>query len=193
MENSRPKGLDTIRLVIAYILAILGSVVLGILLWVILFAWIGASDGEDGATIALIFTIIVIIPATLIALVYPIFGFIHVKKCKKNKDIPLIDRKTSIPLTILKMLVSLVLLYGSIPLLIYFLCDLIEAIKRNSLLKQGVGSNQIKFKTESQIEQSTDPLANPDSKHFCIYCGNEITSRYAKFCEHCGKEIEFRR
>lgn len=154
---------------------------------------LSAGDKEDGATVALIFFLVIILPVALVCLVYPIFGFMHIKKCENNKDVPLIDRDTSIPLTILKMLVSLVLLYGSIPLLIYFLCDLIEAIKRNSLLKQGVATNQIKFKTESPIEQSADPLANPDVKHFCMYCGKPITSRYAKFCEHCGKEIEFRR
>ena len=84
------------------------------------------------------------------------------------------------------MISAIFLTYASIPLVIYWVFDLIEAIKRNKLAEKIKGTKlEPQFKTNE-----TNPISD---KHYCKYCGGEIDYKYARFCEHCGAEIEYRK
>lgn len=189
MDKSIPRGLDKTRLVMAYIMVSIGACVAGFS-FIFVAAGISAIGEEDGGIFAGFFGILFAI-VFLISAIYLAFGIMQVKKCRKNENTPLSERNTSIALTILKMILSLASVFFAIFPIIYLICDLIEVSNKNSL--SGVVVSQTKFKTDSPLEQSADSLANPNTKHFCVYCGKEIHSQYTKFCENCGKEIEFRK
>ena len=181
MEDKKPRVLDILRLIIA-ILVLIGSVVVGLsLAWAVNDLFNDAEDGFSGLIFLFIF------PLFIGAFVYAIIGIGWIKKYNKNKNIPLIQRRTTIAEPIIKSVISAIFLtYASIPLIIYWVFDLIEAIKRNKLAEKIKGTkSEPQFKTNE-----TNPISD---KHYCKYCGGEIDCKYARFCEHCGAEIEYRK
>lgn len=181
MEDKKPRVLDILRLIIA-IIVLLGSLYVGISL--VLAINNVFNDAEDGFS-GLIF--LIIFPLFLAVFVYAIIGVNWIKKYNKTKNIPLIQRTTNIVETIVKGVVAgIFLTYLAIPLILYWVLDLVEAIKRKNLAEKLRGNKpEPQFKTNE-----TNPISD---KHYCKYCGKEVDYRYARFCEHCGAEIEFRK
>ena len=181
MEDKKPRVLDVLRLIIA-IIVLVGSLYVGISL--VLAINNVFNDVEDGFS-GLIF--LIIFPLFLAVFAYAIIGVKWIKKYNKTKNKPLIERSVNIAEPIVKGVVAgIFLTYWAIPLIIYWVFDLIEAIMRKKLAKKIRGNkSEPDFKT-----RETNPIAD---KHYCKYCGKEVDYRYARFCEHCGAEIEFRK
>lgn len=181
MEDKKPRVLDILRLIIA-IIVLVGSLYVGVSL--VLAINNVFNDVEDGFS-GLIF--LIIFPLFLAVFVYAIIGVKWISKYNKTKKIPLIQRTINIAEPIVKgVLAGIFLTYWAIPLIIYWVFDLIEAIMRKKLAEKIRGTKpEPEFKTNE-----THPIDDPNR---CKYCGKEVDYRYARFCEYCGKEIEYRK
>jgi len=181
MQDKKPRVLDILRLIIA-IIVLVGSLFVGVSL--VLAINNVFNDAEDGFS-GLIF--LIIFPLFLAVFVYIIIGINWIKKYNKTKNIPLIQRRPTVAMPIIKGVVSaLFLREACIPLVVYWVFDLIEAIMQNHLIKKiQANKPEPEFRTNE-----THPI---DNLNRCKYCGKEVDYRYARFCEHCGAEIEFRK
>ena len=182
MEDKKPRVLDILRLIVA-ILTFVGALLVGITLLLGIYG-LFTDNHEDGFS-GLVF--LIIIPLLIGVFVYAIISIKWIKKYSKVKNTPLIQRTITTGESIVKIVIAIFFLsYACVPLVIYWLFDLIEAIKRENLAKKIRESNsEPQFKTNE-----TNPISD---KHYCKYCGKEVDYRYARFCEHCGAEIEYRK
>ena len=182
MEDKKPKVLDILRLVIG-ILTFAGALLVGVYLFAGLYS-LFTDNHEDGFS-GLIF--IILIPYMIGAFAYSIIGFKWIKKYNKIKNTPLIERTVGIGESIVKIILAgFFMSYLSIPFIVYWGLDLIEAIMRKKLAEKiRVTKPEPEFKTNE-----THPIDDPNR---CKYCGKEVDYRYARFCEYCGKEIEYRK
>jgi len=182
MEDKKPRILDILRLIVG-LLTFAGALFVG----GFLFLWFyGLFTGAyEDAFSGLVF--IFIIPLIVGTFAYSAMALKWIKRYGKNKNIPLIQRTTKIGESVVKIVVVGVLLnYLSIPFVIYWGLDLIEAIMRKNLAERIKNSNpEPTFKTNQ-----TNPIGD---KHYCRNCGSVVDYRYSRFCEYCGAEIEYRK
>ena len=178
MKDKIPKILDVLRFIIA-ILTLIASILVIITLVVAVRNLFTDDDGMSG----LIF--LFIIPLFVMSVAYLIITTHWIRKYFKIKNIPLSKRKTSIVNPIIKSLIlGFILTYLAIPLVLYWLVDLMEGIKYSNWSKRLV-ENMPDFKTNE-----TNPVTNINK---CKYCGGVIEYKYASFCEHCGAETEYKK
>jgi len=181
MTDKKPRVLDILRLIVA-IIVLVGSIYVGISL---VLAINGVfNDAEDGFS-GLIF--LIIFPLFIALFAYAIIGINWIKKYNKNKNIPLIKRTTNISEPIVKGIVAgIFLMYWAVPLIIYWIFDLIEAIMRKNLAEKLQATKpEPEFRTNE-----THPITD---KQYCKNCGHKVDYKYARFCEYCGTEIEYRK
>ena len=177
MKDKRPKVLDIFRFIIA-ILVLVVAIIVMVSLCIAVRNLFADDEGFSG----LIF--IFIIPLFIGALVYVIIGIIWIRKYFKIKNKVLSERKSSIAKPIVKSIIAVIILsYVAIPLIVYWIFDLIEGFKYANWTKSKVNSPE--FRTNE-----THPIT---SENKCQYCGMRVDYKYARFCEHCGAEIEFRK
>ena len=172
--KSSTKILDSIRYVLAIFMVVAGGIMLALgIMWTV--QAFGADD-EDGFS-GLVF--LFIIPAIIYGIIYICLGIKGVRKHINNRDVLLIDRKTSSIATLIKGAISvLILTVFCLPVVIYYLCDLREADKKRIALKA--------IETNSQ---SAPKAENAAAGNFCSECGKAIDAD-AKFCKHCGKRVK---
>ena len=133
MEQKKPRVLDISRLIVALLVTIAGvlfvvSIVSGT---IDLFN----GTGEDDTISGLIF--IFLIPIFIIGLVFASIGIRWIAKYAKIKNKPLIERNTSIIMPIIVGVVAGIFLQLlSLPIIVYCVMDLIEAIMKNNLKKK---------------------------------------------------------
>lgn len=203
MEKKKPRALDIIRLIIAIIFVCIG--ILAVFYIVAGTVGMFTSADEEDTISGLVF--LFIIPIFVIGIVFVFIGVRWIKKYNRNKNIPLIERKTDIatPL-IISALAIFFLGYVGVPLVVYYVFDLIEAIMKNNLINKAkvnntpnnpttnpqVDENSTVNTNNMQVENNVSNLSNNDGKHYCKHCGHEVDYRYARFCEYCGKEIEYK-
>ena len=172
--KSSTKTLDAIRYVLAIFMAVTGSIML--VLGIMWTAQAFGADYEDGFS-GLVF--LFIIPAIIYGIVYICLAIKGIRKNINNRDVLLIDRRTSSIGTIIKGAISVFILTAfCLPVVIYYLCDLREADKKRIALKA--------IETNSQ---SSPKMENVVAGSLCWECGKAIDAD-AKFCKHCGKEIK---
>lgn len=124
----KTKGLDIIRLVMS-VLAIIWAIVLGVF---ILRYFYTLTKGDDISNIFLIFLLPILLIMGVLLIVNMIMGITGVCKFIRNKNITLIERNIKIGHIVVKIIVSIIGL--SLPLLIAYICDIIERNKKQKLL-----------------------------------------------------------
>ena len=205
MEENKPKALDIIRLIIAIILICIG--VLAVFYTVAGTIGMFTSADEEDTISGLVY--LYIIPIFVIGIVFAFVGVKWIKKYNMNKNIPLIERKTDIATPIVISILAIFFLsYASVPLVVYYVFDFIEAIMKNNLVNKSkinntsnnsITSSSVYVNSTSntnnmQSENNVSESSNIDNgKHYCKNCGHEVDYRYARFCEYCGSEIEYKR
>ena len=123
----RTKGLDITRLVMS-ILAIIWAIVLGV---IVIDYFYTLNKGDEIANIFLILLFPIFILMGIILTINAIMGIIGVKKYFKNKNISLNDRNFGVGRIIVKIIISILGL--SLPLLIAYICDIVEVNKKNNI------------------------------------------------------------
>lgn len=203
MEEKKPKGLDITRLIIAIIVILIG--VMAVFYTIAGTVGMFESANEEDTMSGLVF--LFIIPIFIMGIAFACIGVRWIKKYNKIKNIPLIDRKTDIVTPIGVSIVAIFFLgYTSVPLVVYYVFDLIEAIMKNNMVKKAkVNNTPNNITTKPQVDESSTANTNSvqvennisnssnsnNLKHYCKHCGHEVDYRYARFCEYCGNEIEY--
>ena len=121
------RGLDITRLIMS-VIAIILAIVLGVIVGDYFYT---LNKGEDIGKIFLIFIFPIFMLMAVVLIVNAIMGVIGVTKYFKNKNIALVDRNNSNGLIIVKIIVAI--LGVSAPLLIAYICDIIEINKKKNL------------------------------------------------------------
>lgn len=125
--QEKPKALDIIRLVMS-ILAIIWAIVLG---WFVLDYFYSLIKGDDIGTMFLIFLMPIFLLLGVMLIINAIMGIFGVKKYFKNRNISLAERNVGVGRIVLKIIVAI--LGASLPLLIAYICDIVEASKKKKL------------------------------------------------------------
>ena len=124
----KTKGLDIIRLVMS-VLAIIWAIVLGVF---ILRYFYTLTKGDDISNIFLIFLLPILLIMGVLLIINMIMGITGVCKFIRNKNITLIERNIKTGHIVVKIIVSIIGL--SLPLLIAYICDIVERNKKQKLL-----------------------------------------------------------
>ena len=124
----KTKGLDIIRLIMS-LLAIIWAIVLGIIIGDYFYT-INKGDEVGNLFLILLFPIFILMGVLLVINV--IMGILGVKKYFKNKKTELADRNTNIGRIIIKIIIAI--LGVSLPLLVAYICDIVEVNKKNKSL-----------------------------------------------------------
>lgn len=124
----KTKGLDITRLVMS-IIAIVWAIVLGIIVGDYFYT---INKGDDIGKMFLVLLFPIFILMGIILIINAIMGILGVKKYFKNKNLALNNRNTSTGRIVGKIIVSI--LGVSLPLLIAYICDIIERNKKQKLL-----------------------------------------------------------
>jgi len=120
MNNKNRKGLDIIRNVLSIIMLVLGIV---LCVWAIGGTFQTLSE-DEASGLAFLF----IIPGLIYGIALCVLGCIGIIKHYKHKNNENYVKRINVTITIVKMILSLVVLtIFSIPLIVYYICDLIEA------------------------------------------------------------------
>lgn len=123
----KTKGLDVTRLIMS-ILAIICAIILG---WLVFDYFYTLIKGNEAGTIFLIFLLPIFLILGVMLIINAIMGIIGVKKYFKNKNVMLQDRNTSTGRIVFKIIIAI--LGVSPPLLIAYICDIVEASKKKKL------------------------------------------------------------
>ena len=118
------KGLDITRLVMS-IIAIIWAIVLGVLVGDYFYT---INKGDEIANVFLILLFPIFILMGVVLVINAIMGIIGVKKYFKNKNIALNDRNVGVGRIVVKIIISILGL--SLPLLIAYICDILEVNKK---------------------------------------------------------------
>ena len=118
------KGLDITRVVMS-IIAIIWAIVLGIIVGDYFYT---INKGDEIANIFLLLLFPIFILMGVVLVINTIMGIIGVKNYFKNKNISLNDRKVGVGRIVVKIIIALLGL--SLPLLIAYICDIVEVNKK---------------------------------------------------------------
>ena len=124
----KTKGLDITRLVMC-ILTIIWAIVLGVIVGDYFYT---LNKGDDIGKIFLIFLFPIFILMGIVLVINAIMGIMGVKKYFKNKNIALVDRNISTGKIVGKIIIAILGL--SLPLLVAYICDIVERNKKQKLL-----------------------------------------------------------
>lgn len=120
------KSLDITRLIMS-IIAIVWAIVLGVLVGDYFYT---INKGDEIANIFLILLLPIFILMGVVLVINTIMGIIGVKKYFNNKNIALNDRNVGVGRIVVKIIISILGL--SLPLLIAYICDIVEVNKKNN-------------------------------------------------------------
>ena len=120
----KTKGLDITRLVMS-IIAIIWAIVLGVVIGDYFYT---INKGDEIANVFLILLFPIFILMGVVLVINTIMGIIGVKKYFKNKNIALNDRNIGVGRIVVKIIISILGL--SLPLLIAYICDIVEVNKK---------------------------------------------------------------
>lgn len=123
----KTNGIDITRLIMS-IIAIVWAITLGLVIGDYFYT---INKGDEIANIFLILLFPIIMLMGIILVINIIMGIIGVKKYFNNKNIALNDRNVGVGRIVVKIIISILGL--SLPLLIAYICDIVEINKKKTI------------------------------------------------------------